>query len=125
MSIVKYKDKADVCFIGPDSYKELLFDSRHYAFRKSDMVSYFENNLRKGVGNHDQFLQDLKDADSTHVTIHYSVQSALKEGKIGQCFNKDVVWHPNIYFKDEKLMNPLLVFRLILTSTIKKRSYPA
>lgn len=102
VSIVKYKDKADVCFIGPDSYKELLFDSRHYAFRKSDMVSYFENNLRKGVGNHDQFLQDLKDADSTHVTIHYSVQSALKEGKIGQCFNKDVVWHPNIYFKDEK-----------------------
>ena len=102
VSIVKYKDKADVFFIGPDSYKELLYDARHEAFRKSDMISYFENNLKKGVGNHDQFLQDLKNADSNHVTVHYYARTALKEGKVGQIFSKYSVYLSNLYFRDEK-----------------------
>lgn len=102
VSIVKYRDKADVCFIGPDSYKELLSEIGYSSYRKSDMVSYFENNLKKSVENHDQFLEDLKNADSNQVTVHYQAQQALKEGKVGQRFTKEAIWFSNIYFKDEK-----------------------
>jgi len=102
VSVVKYRDKADVSFIGPDSYKELLSSSYDQSFRKSDMVSYFENNLKKGVKNHDQFLEDLKNADSNSVTLHYHARIALKEGVLGQIFNKESTYISNVYFRDAK-----------------------
>lgn len=102
VSIVKYKDKADVCFIGPDSYKELLYEANHNSFRKSDMVSYFENNLRLTMEGRDKFLKDLKDTDSTVVTVYYVATDGLKKGILGQVFDKEGSYIYNAYFKDKK-----------------------
>lgn len=102
-SLVKYKEKANVKFIGPETVNELVRDLSYYRYEKRAILGYLAKHAT--AAKYQPLIQALYNSTSEFVTFEEYGEKEIIEtrGAIGPPIKLDNKGHSNdLYFTDEK-----------------------
>ena len=79
VALVKYQDKANAVFIGPESYTELC-ELDYWGYHKIDKMTalnYFSRILGSDA-RYDAFIKDIESSECSNIYMHYSPMTAIQ-----------------------------------------------